>query len=187
MDAEPTDEQLMVSYAGGDAGAFETLYLRHKGPLYRYFLRQCGDAATSEELYQDVWIKVIGARRKYRVSAKFTTYLYTLAHNRMIDFYRHQARRLPSSYSDNEQEAIEAIEARAQDQPEIRSSLQEQAERLLALIDALPEAQREVFLLRKEAVLSIDEIAEATDVNREAVKSRLRYAVAKLRAGMQAV
>ena len=89
MDNAAPDEELMNRYRDGDAHAFEVLYTRHKGPLYRYLLRQCGAAALAEELFQDVWMKLIRARERYEARAKFTTYLYHLAHNRLIDHYRH--------------------------------------------------------------------------------------------------
>ena len=78
----------MLCYRDGDAGAFDALYARHKGGLYRYLLRQCREPAAAEELFQDVWMNLIRARARYTVQAKFTTYLYRLAHNRLIDHYR---------------------------------------------------------------------------------------------------
>ena len=86
--AAVSDEELMLAYRDGDAGAFDTLYRRHKGPVYRYMLRQCRDAGVADELFQDVWMNLIRARESYTVQAKFTTYIYTMAHNRLIDHYR---------------------------------------------------------------------------------------------------
>ena len=100
------DEELMSRYRFGDAGAFEVLYKRHKGPLYRYLLRQCGAAAQAEELFQDVWFKVIRARERYEARAKFTTYLYHLAHNRLIDHYRRARTGVPISYNDDPDEPL---------------------------------------------------------------------------------
>jgi RNA polymerase sigma factor, sigma-70 family len=86
--ADSSDEQLMLAYATGDARAFDTLYARHKGGIYRYLLRQCRDAGIAEQLFQDVWMNLIRVRASYQPSAKFTTWLYTLAHNRLIDHHR---------------------------------------------------------------------------------------------------
>src|SRR5512138_1572570 len=80
------DETLMLAYRDGDAGAFDRLYARHKGPVYRYLRRHAQDQA--DELAQDVWIRVIHAREGYDVRAKFTTWLYTIAHNRLMDHFR---------------------------------------------------------------------------------------------------
>ena len=78
----------MLRYRAGDAGAFEALYRRHRAPLYRYLRRQCASNAIADELFQDVWMRLIAARGRYRVEAKFTTYLYRIAHNRLVDHYR---------------------------------------------------------------------------------------------------
>jgi RNA polymerase sigma-70 factor (ECF subfamily) len=182
---EETDEALMLRYRNGEASAFERLYARHKGSLYRYFLRQCGIAAVAEELFQDVWLKLIKARVNYTVQARFTTYLYRLAHNRLIDYYRAQSRAIPAVDCDDAEWA--AIPTPACEQPEQQAERRGQAECLLQVLSALPETQREAFLLREEGGLSLDAIAEVTGVNRETAKSRLRYAVAKLRQGLGAL
>ena len=88
-----SDEALMLRYAKGDASAFEELYMRHKAPVFRYMLKLCHNEAVAEELFQEVWMKLINARENYVVSAKFTTYLYRLAHNHFIDYYRKQKNR----------------------------------------------------------------------------------------------
>src|SRR3970040_676632 len=104
--AESTDEELMLLYRDGEAGAFDALYARHKGGVYRYLLRQCRDAAAAEELFQDVWMNLIRARAGYTVQAKFTTYLYRLAHNRLIDLYRRNAHATATSFEDEDCEAL---------------------------------------------------------------------------------
>ena len=179
MSDQQTDEALMLEYRNGDARAFEVLYGRHKGALYRYFLRQCGSSAVAEELFQDVWVNIIRTRKRYEARARFTTYLFHLAHNRLIDHYRRRTKDLPASYDDDL--ALDALPAGDCDQPEHRVDVKRQVERLVALINELPAAQREAFLLREEGGLSLDEIAEATGVNPETAKSRLRYAVTRLR------
>src|SRR5437588_12187066 len=90
--AATTDEELMLAYAAGDAAAFDALYARHKGHVYRYLLRQCRQGVAVDELFQDVWMNLIRARGSYTPSAKFATYLYRLAHNRLIDHYRASGR-----------------------------------------------------------------------------------------------
>src|SRR5437867_7431536 len=84
------DEELMLRFQDGDAAAFDVLYGRHKGGVFRYLLRQCGGPGTAEELAQDVWLNLVRAHASYVPSAKFATYLYRLAHNRLIDHYRSQ-------------------------------------------------------------------------------------------------
>ena len=179
MNKTHSDEDLMLGYRNGDAAAFEVLYIRHKGALYRYLLRQCRIAAVAEELLQDVWLNLVRARERYEVRAKFTTYLFRLAHNRLIDYYRRQSTGLPASYTD--EALLEEVPDVAQPAAETKLDLKRQAVRLKEHIAGLPEAQREAFLLREETGLSIEQIAEVTDVNPETAKSRLRYAVARLR------
>ena len=186
MDAESnlSDEALMERYRDGDAGSFDAIYGRHKGGLFRYMLRQCGNRGVVEELFQEVWMNLIRARESYTVQAKFSTYLYRLAHNRLIDHYRTQMGGVPASFDDDDGPALESIAGGRGDDPAVAADARQQAGRLLQLIHALPEAQREAFLLQQESDMSVEEIAQATGVNRETAKSRLRYAIAKLRQGM---
>lgn len=175
----------MLLYRDGEAGAFDALYARHKGGLYRYLARQCRDAAAAEELFQDVWMNLIRARSSYTVQAKFTTYLYRLAHNRLIDHYRKHGQVAVTSFEDEDSEPLEALPDERQRPADDALGARRQAGRLLELIAELPEAQREAFLLQQEGDMSVEEIAQATGVTRETAKSRLRYAMNRLRQGMR--
>ena len=185
------DEQLMLRYAQGDLTAFETLYARYKGPLFRYVRRQVGDQATAEELYQDIWANLIRARTRYEVRAKFSTWLYRMARNRVVDWYRsvnrHQEISLSAQMHPDCEDRGEPMELPDHDAPAAGRALD--AERAViqvkAAIAALPADQRDAFLLQEESGLSLDEIALVTGVGRETVKSRLRYALTKLRAAVQ--
>ena len=181
--AAERDEDLMLAYAAGDAAAFETLYTRHKGGVFRYMLRQCANAGIAEELFQDVWMSVLRARASYVASAKFTTWLYRIAHNRLIDHWRTvaQVELVTAGVDDEDEEPLAAIAAARDDEPEARASVREIAGRLHAACAALPALQREAFLLHQEGGLELAEIAELTGAGVETVKSRIRYAVAKLR------
>jgi len=181
--ADDADEALMERYRDGDAGAFDELYRRHKGGVYRYLLRQCRDAAVAEELFQDIWMNLIRARVGYTVTARFTTYLYRFAHNRLIDHYRRHAHAATQSYEDEDGSLDEPVAPREAD-PAVSAESRQAARQLMDILEALPEAQREAFVLQQEGGMSIEEIAAATGVTRETAKSRLRYAMAKLRQGM---
>ncbi len=177
MLAERNDEELMQAYGTGDASAFEILYARHRSPLFRFMLRQLREHSLAEELYQDVWQKVIQARERYKPEAKFTTWLYQIAHNRLTDHWRAQQHR-PSASED----AIEKAEAIPDPQtPDRQLSAFEERRRLQLALEELPPDQREVVMLRLEQELSLEEIADITGTGRETVKSRLRYAMDKLR------
>lgn len=175
--ATPTDEDLMRAWAAGDVRAFETLYGRHKGPLYRFMRRQLRDGALADELFQDVWQRVIAAREGWRPDAAFSTWLYRIAHNRLNDHWR-AARHRPAAPADAELR-LDAIPD--PDTPERTLSDFEQRRRLQRALDELPDDQREVVLLRLERELTLEEIGEITGAGRETVKSRLRYAMDKLR------
>lgn len=174
----------MLAYRDGNAAALDELYRRHKAPLFRYLSRQCRDAATAEELFQDIWMNIVRARSTYTVAARFTTYLYHLAHNRLIDHYRRRAPAALVSF-DDETAALPEPASPAHEQPDAAYEAKQQAARLLELLATLPEAQRESFVLQHEAGMSIQDIAEITGVTRETAKSRLRYAMARLREGMR--
>jgi len=180
--AAPGDEDLMLAYAAGDAAAFDALYARHKGGVYRYLLRQCHQGGVADELFQDVWMNLIRARASYVPTAKFTTWLYRLAHNRLIDYYRASGQvTLVSADDEAHADTIAALPARHDDQPEQRAQTHELGARLKRAVDALPPVQREAFLLQQEGGMSLAEIAELTGAGIETVKSRLRYATTKLR------
>ncbi|MBX9630416.1 MAG: RNA polymerase sigma factor [Burkholderiales bacterium] len=184
-DADPTDEALMLRYRDdGDAGAFAILYERHRGGLYRFCLRMGRDAARAEEVFQDAWMNLINARERYRVEARFKTFLYQIAHNRMIDLLRRDGAGTVS-LDDEAGEAIAAsLAAPVREQPEAAVAMKRRLERVADAVERLPAAQREAFLLHEEGELTLEEIAELTGVGRETAKSRLRYALVRLRADL---
>lgn len=175
--AEPADETLMLAYAAGDASAFEQLYARHRGPLYRFLLRHLRDAALADEFFQDTWQRVITARASWKPEAAFGTWLYRIAHNRLNDHWRASKHR-PAAPHDAEERTARMPDP---DTPERQLSEFEQRRRLQLAMDELPPEQREVLLLRLEQELTLEEIGEITGVGRETVKSRLRYAMDRLR------
>jgi RNA polymerase sigma factor (sigma-70 family) len=174
-----SDEQLMLAYAGGDRAAFEVLYSRHKGPLYRFVLRSVKARGEAEELFQDIWMRVVEAAGRYTPQAKFTTWLYTVAHHRLVDHWR--ARGLAVVSLDDEETSVPEPAAAPSAEPHRMVEVRQTADRLGAALAALPLAQREAFLLHYEGDLTAAEIAAATGTNTEAAKSRLRYAINKLR------
>lgn len=173
-----TDEELMLAYARGEVRAFEALYTRHRSTLYRFFFRSVSRRDIADELFQDTWNRVINARERYRPDAKFTTWLLQIAHNLLIDGYR---RHRPEETGEEAELALNLVENEQEARPDQILSEFQQARQLQSALRALPDDQREAFLMRVETGLSIEEIAEATGVGRETAKSRLRYALEKLR------
>ena len=185
---ETSDEALMLAYAGGDAAAFATLYDRHERPVYRFLLRSAGSAETAADLLQETWLAVVRHAATYEVRARFSTWLYGIARNKLIDHWR--ARRPEVSLdepaaNDPEETRVEQLAADRAWQPEVRALSQQQARAYLAAVEALPPAQRDAFLLQVEGELTLEEIGELTGVGRETVKSRLRYAQARLREALR--
>lgn len=172
---DPSDETLMLRYAAGEAAAFAPLYARHKDGVWRYLLRGCHNEASTAELYQDVWASVVKSRHSYQATARFATWLYRLTHNRLVDHWRATK---PHEALDEE---AQALIAQDHETPSARAVQCEQGARLLAALAALAPEQREAFLLQAEGGLSLEEIATTQGVGRETVKSRLRYALVKLR------
>src|SRR5215212_11374205 len=173
---EVPDEELMVAYRGGNAGAFESLYARHRTRLFRFVLRSIKVRAVAEELYQEIWMRVIEARGTYTPKARFTTWLFTIAHNHLVDHWRKRGLTLV---------ALDGEEiASGSPDPADHAQARESLARFAAALEALPALQREAFLLHEEGGLSVAEIAEATACNAETAKSRVRYALAKLKAAV---
>lgn len=172
-----SDERLMLAWVAGEMSAFEQLYAQHRGRLFRFLLRQVRDHALAEELFQDVWQKVIAARAGWKPDAPFGVWLYRIAHNRLTDHWRAASHRPPAPEDADER----AARLPDPDTPERNLSEFERRRQLQLALDALPPEQREVLLLRLEQELTLEEIGAITGVGRETVKSRLRYAMDKLR------
>jgi RNA polymerase sigma-70 factor (ECF subfamily) len=175
---EDSDEDLMLRYGAGEDAAFAALYARHRVRLLRYLVRLVGNQALAEELYQDTWGRVIEARGRYQPSARFQAWVYRIAHHLAID---HLRRTHPTV---NAEEALIHFPSSPGDDPALGLDDEQRLRRLLELIDELPPEQRSVLLLRAEGELTLEEIADSVGTGRETIKSRLRYALAKLRAAL---
>jgi RNA polymerase sigma-70 factor, ECF subfamily len=183
MTGDITDEDLMLAYAQGDVRAFETLYGRHRGPLYRFVLRGLSQRGLADECFQEVWSRVVVARERYRPEAKFSTWLYQIAHNLLVDQYRRA--RPEVSMSEDEEGEVRQFPDDESRQPEHALSEFEERRRMQRALEELPDDQRVALQLRLEQELPLEEIARITGVGRETVKSRLRYALDKLKSRMR--
>lgn len=198
---DPSDDALMRAFAQGDAQAFERLYARHQAALYRFVHRVLGygAAAQADEVFQDTWLRVVKARDQWAPQgAAFRTWLFTLAHHRAIDLLRKTGREVSLDATGDEDSepwqpqgsagawqlwpAAAADADRAEDRVFWRAA----GQRLLDCLDTLPPVQRSAFLLHHEDGLALDELARALEVGFETAKSRLRYAMSKLRTCMGA-
>ena len=179
--APDDDGELMLRYARGDMRAFEALYRRHRNTLYRYLATQTRNTDTANDLFQEVWSKVIASRRRYVQRAQFRTFLYRIARNCLIDHSRRSAVRNESNGAEDGWEG--KLPGSEHDRPDTRAEEAQVAAHYRAALAALPAEQRDVFLLY-ESGLSLEEIAALSAVGAETAKSRLRYAVTKLRAAL---
>lgn len=178
--AEP-DQRLMERYRAGDAEAFNELYRRFRAPLRRFVAKLSGEREEADEIVQEVWLAVIRGARTYRPTAKFATYLFSIAHRRLQDRWRSRGRRAlvftdtdPAPDPDRLTDDGAALPEDWAERAELRNALQ-------TALDRLPPVQRAVFLLKAEADLSLEDIAAVTGASVEATKSRMRYAIARLR------
>lgn len=166
MTTGPEDSELMMRYADGDAAAFDLLYDRHRGPLYRYFLRQCLDEGVAAELFQQVWSRVIKARHRYRAGVPFTPYLYQNAHHCFVEHLRRQSRP-----PDEDGQPAETGRRHAA-MPDSR---------LAQVLASLAPDQREAFILQQEAGLDVTGIAGVIGIDAATVRARLGSAIGRLR------
>ncbi len=186
-----SDEDLLAAYAAGDARAFAELYERHERAIYRFFLRQGAAAALADDLLQETWLAVVRNAASYEPRAKFTTWLYTIARSKMIDHWRSHDDAVSLAYfvgdaANDADESVLNVAAGDACRPDHQVLARAEARAFLAAVEALPPPQREAFLLQAEGGLSLEQIAVVTGAAHETVKSRLRYAMNKLRAAMEA-
>jgi RNA polymerase sigma-70 factor (ECF subfamily) len=186
LDADSSDEQLMLAFRRGEAGAFQVLVERHRGPVFNFILRSTGHPPRAEDLLQETWLKVIRGAAEYEPKARFTTWLYTIARNLCVDSARRESFRevVPLEASPRgdgvEQPAANwlpdgrPLPDRAAHNARLRPLLEQ------ALM-SLPKDQREVFLLREYSGVPFKEIAAVVGMSENTVKSRMRYALEGLR------
>jgi RNA polymerase sigma-70 factor (ECF subfamily) len=180
----PDDTTLMLRYRDGDVRAFELLYERHKGALYRYLQRLCRSPEMANDLFQEVWSKVIASRERYEARAKFTTFLFHIAHNCAIDQFRRVGR--PQEQGTLDVDALaDELSGPTQESPDAALAESQLRADFKRALDALPAEQRDVFLLYEETGLGLEDIGRVTGVAMETAKSRLRYALSKLRGALR--
>ena len=198
--SDASDDELMSAYARGDAAAFEQLYARHERALYRFVRRLLGNAlaAQTDEVFQDTWLRVVHARSRWEPQgASFRTWLFTLAHHRVIDLLRRSGREVSIDAFESDdagdpwQPDAQAWQhwpapASAAPQSDEIAFWRRAGERLLGCLEQLPLPQRSAFLLHHDDGLALDEVAKALEVGFETAKTRLRYAMSKLRTCMGA-
>jgi RNA polymerase sigma factor (sigma-70 family) len=179
---DTSDEALMQQFARGDMNAFAQLYDRHSTGVWRFVNRSVKNDAVADDLVQELWFAVARSATRYEPTAKFKTWLFTMARNRVIDHSRTAKNHASIDAENDEGEPLfTELAADSRFGPLRLLSSREQAAALLSAVAQLPEDQRETFLLQAEGDMSVEEIAQATGVSFETAKSRLRYARNKLK------
>lgn len=188
-----SDDDLMRAFAGGDLRAFERLYARHQAPLYRFVRRLMGTAGAAQvdEVFQDTWMKLIQARARWQPQgATFRTWLFTLAHHRAVDCLRRGGREVSADGDDDGGEPWQPEGSAWAGWPaadaEDRVFWRAAGQKLLDCLDGLPLPQKTAFLLHHEDGLAVAELAAALGIGFETAKTRLRYAMSKLKGCMGA-
>lgn len=176
------DESLINAYGKGNLPAFEALYARHKGATFRYFLRQSSNRSDAEDLHQELWNKIIKQAAKFKADARFTTWMYKIATNMLIDRNRHLTvvSDVIQSESHSERDAVEEAISHSKN-PDADVQAIQQKNAMLQCMQKLPIVQLQTFIMREESGLSFQELANVFEVSLDAAKSRLRYAVKALK------
>ncbi len=187
-----TDEQLMLAFQAGDARAFEALVRRHRAPVFQFILRFTGNKQKAEDLLQETWLRVVRGAAEYEAKARFTTWVYTLARNLCVDGARKDSYRqtdsldAPARSTESDGPALgELVPDRGSASPERGAHNAELRPLLLQALAALPQEQREVFILREYNGIPFKEIAQVTQTPENTVKSRMRYAIEGLKRRLQ--
>jgi RNA polymerase sigma-70 factor, ECF subfamily len=186
VQADESDERLMLRFQAGDARAFEVLVRRHRTPVFSFLVRLTADRARAEDLCQEVFLKVVKASRTWEERARFRTWVYAIARNLAVDEARRAAFRRAEPL-DAPGPAGAAAHPADDPPPDAAAAAALLRPKLEAALAALPPEQREVFLLREYAGLRFAEIADVTGTPENTVKSRMRYALEALREGLAAL
>jgi RNA polymerase sigma-70 factor, ECF subfamily len=187
---DDSDESLMLRYRDGDVRAFELLVTRHRKALFNFILRFVRDTAQAEDVTQETFLRLVKGADAYERQAKFTTWLYTIARNLCVDAARRGKHRKAASLDapiGDEDGSASLLDLVADGGAAVDRQAQsrELAVRLRQAIEALPDEQREIFLLREVADLQFNEIANVIGCPENTVKSRMRYALEKLREALE--
>jgi RNA polymerase sigma-70 factor (ECF subfamily) len=183
---DEADETLMVRYQEGDVRAFEILLTRHRRAIYNFIFRYVGSREVAEDLMQEAFLRVIKGAEDYQRQAKFTTWLYTIARNLCVDHSRRMKHRKAQSLDaplgkDGDGGTLLDVVAGHEMAADRKVVSTELAGKMKQAIESLSEEQREVFLMREFLDLPFKQIAEVVGVPENTVKSRMRYALEKLR------
>ena len=179
------DQQLINLFMSGEASALEALIIRHKDKIYTSIFLLVKDKYLAEDIFQDVFIRVIDTIRsgRYTEEGKFLPWTMRIAHNLCVDHFR-KVKRTPTIKTGDDRDIFEVINF-SEDGVDRRMMQRQSHDRVREMLDRLPEDQREVIILRHYAELSFKEIATLTDCSINTALGRMRYGLINLRKMMQ--
>jgi RNA polymerase sigma-70 factor (ECF subfamily) len=172
----PDDNDLVERYLKGDAVAFEQLYQRYRQPVFNYIHRQVVSSAVAEDIFQDVWLRVIRSIAQFEVGRSFRAWVFQIAHYRLIDHWRAHKHPADDSELDNLDSRVDV---------EHSTFVRDCIERFMTLLERLNPDQRDAFVMQQETGFSLEQIADVMGTGRETIKSRLRYAMQFLKKGLE--
>jgi len=176
---EDPDAALLIRFRNGDETAFEILVDKFKGPVFSYIWRQIGNMNEAEDIAQNVFVQVYKSASRYEPKAKFTTWLFTIARNLCLNEFRRRQRHPLQSLEENRSE--DSSEEMQFEDHTVRSPSSEMVdkelqEKILAVIQTLPENQKTALLLCRYEGLSYLEIAKVLKTTESATKSLIHRA-----------
>ncbi len=176
-----TDQQLVHQYVEGNTEALSTLVSRYKDKIYTSIYLLVKDKYLAEDLFQDVFIRIIDTLNggRYTEEGKFLPWALRIAHNMCVDHFR-KVKRSPSIKTSDDRDIFEVLNFN-EASPEQKMMQSQSHDRVRKMIDMLPEDQREVIILRHYADLSFKEIAELTKCSINTALGRMRYGLINMR------
>lgn len=179
--AKKTDHELIQLFTDGNLEALEALVVRHKDKLYTSILFLVKDKYLAEDIFQDVFIRIIDTMRsgRYTEEGKFLPWAMRIAHNLCVDHFR-KVKRTPTIRNSEDKDIFEVLNF-TDDSAETAMMKRQSHSRVREMLERLPEDQREVIILRHYADMSFKEIAAATDCSINTALGRMRYGLINLR------
>lgn len=180
----------MIRYQAGERTVFAVLVKRYQGPLYNFALRHLRNPSSAEEVVQDAFVRLVQNAADFKHEARFSTWMFTIVRNLCIDQIRKQSLRRHPSLEEPKRAGEGEGPTLGEQTADSRANVERTAvsteirERLMQAVDALPDEQREVFLMREVSNLPFKEIAEIVGIPENTVKSRMRYALERLQAAL---
>lgn len=175
------DAELLSAYLKGNANAFKVLEVRYRRALFAWLVSSLGNRSDAEDLYQDIWLKIVKKADTFK-DVSFKAWMWKIARNRVIDFRRKKRPdlTLDSTFGEDDKPLVERLESNDSG-PAYKVEMDDMTRKAMAIVDQLPEIQREVFLMRFQSHLSFKEIAVALDIPMNTALGRMHDAMKKVK------